>query len=439
MLISSILVIDDEPTNFDVIETLLANQGYDLNYSASGAEAIASLATFAPDVILLDVMMPDMDGIEVCRQIKAMSQWQAVPIIMVTALNSKEDLARCLDAGADDFISKPINGLELRARVRSMLRIKRQYDRIQSLSQLQRKTINLLRENLQILQGNLTANFPREMNTSLTGILVALQMLEQAIDPNSQAALYELVQIAYRSSQRLETFSQKFLQYLQLELAANNLSEDTAIDQHSSDDVNSLDTKLGDDNDSLDEARSSSITGDKRIKGIKANAINISFTEKSQPNFVHSLAIVEIAEVIAEKKYKRLADLRCRILGMDLAVDPKHLKSIINELVDNAFKFSPAQTPVILRSECRDDRLHLWINNQGLGMTQEQIAKVGAFVQFEHRTYEEQGIGLGLAIAQKAIALYGGHLRLTSIYQKELTAYFTLPLATENDVNKQET
>ncbi|MEG4961935.1 MULTISPECIES: EAL domain-containing protein [unclassified Microcoleus] len=130
MNVPSVLVIDDEPDNFDVIETLLNDRDYKLHYAASGQEAIDSLNLFEPDVILLDVMMPGMDGIEVCQRIKAMPKWEALPIVMVTALTTKTDLARCLTAGADDFISKPVNRLELTARVRSMLRIHRQYQQL---------------------------------------------------------------------------------------------------------------------------------------------------------------------------------------------------------------------------------------------------------------------------------------------------------------------
>lgn len=126
----SILVIDDEPDNFDVVEMLLSDQGYQFYYATNGEAAIGSLGLFQPNVILLDVMMPGMDGIEVCRRIKAMPRWESIPIIMVTALTTKTDLARCLLAGADDFISKPVNRLELTARVRSMLRIHQQYQQL---------------------------------------------------------------------------------------------------------------------------------------------------------------------------------------------------------------------------------------------------------------------------------------------------------------------
>ena len=120
----SLLIVDDEPDNFDVLEAFLDSDGYELHYAASGQNALDCLEIVQPDLILLDVMMPVMDGIEVCRRLKTLSRWQSVPIIMVTALGTKEDLAECLEAGADDFISKPVNRLELRARVRSMLRIR---------------------------------------------------------------------------------------------------------------------------------------------------------------------------------------------------------------------------------------------------------------------------------------------------------------------------
>jgi signal transduction histidine kinase/HPt (histidine-containing phosphotransfer) domain-containing protein/ketosteroid isomerase-like protein len=136
MNLASVLIIDDEADNFDVIETILGDRDYQLHYAASGQDAIAYLDTFQPDLILLDVMMPVMDGIEVCERIKALPEWQAVPIIIVTALNSKEDLARCMNAGADDFISKPLNSLEFRARVSSMLRIKEQHDRLERTNAL---------------------------------------------------------------------------------------------------------------------------------------------------------------------------------------------------------------------------------------------------------------------------------------------------------------
>lgn len=140
----AILVIDDELDNFDVIEALLMPEGYQLYYAPNGTAGLAFLKTTKPDTILLDVMMPDMDGIEVCQRIRANPDWCHIPIIIVTALIAKEDLARCLEAGADDFISKPVNRIELRARLRSALRIKGQYDELQAMLGLREDMVNMI-------------------------------------------------------------------------------------------------------------------------------------------------------------------------------------------------------------------------------------------------------------------------------------------------------
>lgn len=127
----SVLIVDDDATNFYVIEALLFKEGYDLTAVKSGQAALDHIEQSLPDLILLDVMMPGMNGIEVCKRLKAQERTRRIPILMVTALDAKEDMAACLEAGADDFLSKPVNGIELQARVRSLLRIKQQQDEIQ--------------------------------------------------------------------------------------------------------------------------------------------------------------------------------------------------------------------------------------------------------------------------------------------------------------------
>jgi two-component system, sensor histidine kinase and response regulator len=187
----SILVIDDEPDNFDVVETLLDGENYHLNYAPSGRQALDRLSSFQPDVILLDIMMPDIDGMEVCRRIKADPKWRVVPIIVLTALTAKEDLAQCLATGADDFISKPVNGVELRARVNSMLRIKQQYDSLQALLKLREDMVNMIVHDLrnplasivlstEIIQ--LPGITPEKQQRKLEQIGIAVQQLQSLID-----------------------------------------------------------------------------------------------------------------------------------------------------------------------------------------------------------------------------------------------------------------
>jgi two-component system, sensor histidine kinase and response regulator len=144
MDVPRILIVDDEPSARQTMEMLLLREGYDMHFAANGPEALAALDNFLPDVILLDVMMPGMDGFEVCHTVKTDPKWQHIPIILVTALDSKRDLARGLDAGADDFLHKPYNSLELRARVRSMLRIKKRHDDLQAALLLREDLSNMI-------------------------------------------------------------------------------------------------------------------------------------------------------------------------------------------------------------------------------------------------------------------------------------------------------
>lgn len=139
-----ICIVDDNDMAREVIADLLSTEGYKVSLATSGPEIIKNIGNLQPDVVLMDVMMPGMSGYDVCRILKQENQWKHIPIILVTALNGREDMLQGLKAGADEFLSKPVNGSELRARVRTMLRIKNQYDTLQSLLQLREDLSHML-------------------------------------------------------------------------------------------------------------------------------------------------------------------------------------------------------------------------------------------------------------------------------------------------------
>jgi DNA-binding response OmpR family regulator len=128
---NTILIVDDEPTGQDVLEGLLAGQGYQMAFAPDGPSALAKAALLMPDVILLDVMMPGMDGFDVCRQLRADPILAEVPIILITALDDDDSRLAGIEAGADDFITKPFNRVELRARIRTITKLNR-YRRLQA-------------------------------------------------------------------------------------------------------------------------------------------------------------------------------------------------------------------------------------------------------------------------------------------------------------------
>jgi len=126
-----ILIVDDNPTNLDIFQTRLAVHGYDILTAADGEEALAIARDKLPDLILLDIMMPKMDGMEACRRLKSDPSLPFMPIVMVTAKADPKDVAAGLDAGADEYLTKPVDQSSLVARVKSMLRIKALNDQAQ--------------------------------------------------------------------------------------------------------------------------------------------------------------------------------------------------------------------------------------------------------------------------------------------------------------------
>jgi putative two-component system response regulator len=134
---STILIVDDEPAGRLVLDGVLGEQGYALVFAEDGATALRQAVAHLPDLILLDVMMPGMDGFEVCRRLRADPALAEVPILMVTALDDQPSRMRGLEAGADDFISKPFHRAELRARIKTIVRLNRYRSLITERERLQ--------------------------------------------------------------------------------------------------------------------------------------------------------------------------------------------------------------------------------------------------------------------------------------------------------------
>ena len=130
-----ILIVDDEPVNIKVLEAKLPSNEYEVSRASSGKEALEKVADTYPEVILLDIMMPEMDGYEVTRRLKADPNTRHIPIIVVTALTETKDKIKALDAGAEEFISKPVNSTELIARIKSMLRLRQYQEQLDIRSQ----------------------------------------------------------------------------------------------------------------------------------------------------------------------------------------------------------------------------------------------------------------------------------------------------------------
>jgi two-component system, sensor histidine kinase and response regulator len=370
----SILIVDDEPDNFDVIQSLLSTESYKLHYAINGEQAIAALDKFDPDVILLDVMMPGLNGFEVCQQIKAMPKWQAVPIVMVTALSSKEDLARCLAAGADDFVNKPVNGIELRARVSSMLRIKKQHDRIQSFSKLQRHNIHSLSSNLNEIRLDLAAEFSTEFDYPLNSILETTEHLTKNIDQLSSSAIQHILGQNNRSTLQLRKLMQKFWFYLQLVV----------------------------------EKPISSYNDPSTPRAIVEDSLRSRFKELAKPD-----------------------SLICEIEDAKLAVNPSHFQWICNELIEYVLSTAHPNSRTRIFGEIVDDTFHFSLSTYQGTDSNASIVEMTKSIQLNPSTYEERELKIGLKIVKKLVNNYDGIFLLSSANEEEIIVYLTLPLVPE--------
>ena len=129
-----ILVVDDQRTNAEMVSGLLGNLGYEVDVAANGEEALQRVASKAPDLVISDILMPRMDGYELCRRLRASAATALLPVILVTSAEPQTERVKGVEAGADDFLAKPVNWAELFARVKRLLHVKSLQDEIKHLN-----------------------------------------------------------------------------------------------------------------------------------------------------------------------------------------------------------------------------------------------------------------------------------------------------------------
>lgn len=197
-----VLIVDDNKENIDLIAYFLKPQNYQIFTALDGFEALEIVERDEPDIILLDIMLPKMDGFQVCERIKKDRKTQFIPIIMITALKELKDKIRSLEVGADDFISKPFENVELLTRVKSLLRIKKYHDEIQQKNnELEEKNKTLLR--LDKFKEELNHLIVHDMKNPLFVIQGNLQMMSMAVEQTSSPTIKKYLDRIDRSTQNL--------------------------------------------------------------------------------------------------------------------------------------------------------------------------------------------------------------------------------------------
>jgi signal transduction histidine kinase len=207
-----ILIVDDEPSSRETLSAMLDGQGYRIESAASGPEGIEKAVRSLPDLILLDVMMPGMDGFEVCRRMRAMHALAEAPILILTALDDHNSLLSGIEAGADDFLTKPVNMQELRARVRTITRLNRYHTLME-----QREKLRAMADRIIDAQEQERRRISRELHDDF-GQALTSQMLEIRSLQNDLTLppeeLFERLQSLYQHSYEISVKIRRLAQDL---------------------------------------------------------------------------------------------------------------------------------------------------------------------------------------------------------------------------------
>lgn len=177
-----VLVVDDDSRNRELIRSILLVRGHGVEEAVDGQDALEKVRAVRPDVVLLDVMMPGMDGFEVCRRLKGDNDTAAIPVMMVTSLSERNYRIRGIEAGANDFIVKPIDRQEVALRVQNAVQMKRLYDQVQA-------ELARVRE-LEVLRENLIHFIVHDMRSPLMGIISGLEIVASKVNLDASARRY---------------------------------------------------------------------------------------------------------------------------------------------------------------------------------------------------------------------------------------------------------
>lgn len=360
-----ILVIEDEPEVRENIQEILCLHDFYVSIAENGRIGLDIVAEHPPDLIICDILMPEVDGYNVLTALRQNILTANIPIIFVTAKAERSEVRYGMEIGADDYLIKPFAPRELLSAIAS---------RLQKRELMEQQTQHKMEE----LRSNIIASLPHELHTPLTGIIGFSQILMDEHRMLSSEEMIEMICAIRRSGERLYRLTQNFLIYAELELLASD---------------------------------------PEKVKSLR------QATLKSFPNSI----VTESATTIATR-INRTDDLLLELgANVLLPISELKLKKVVDEVLDNAFKFSSVGNSVRLLSHTDGESFILYIQDQGRGMTPEQLSMVGACMQFERKLYEQQGTGMGLAIAKRIVELHGGRLTIESFYKQQTTVRIALP------------
>ena len=377
----NILVVDDTPQTLRLLVTILSGENYTVRPADSGILALASIIASPPELILLDVKMPEMSGFDVCRQLKQNTETQTIPVIFLSGLTDLDERVLGFQLGAVDFVTKPFQREELLARVRTHLELARLRNKLTVEVAKQTRDLQTAYQELSKasqLKDEFLSTMSHELRTPLTAVIGMAEILHSGGYGKLNKDQAEALEVIEGSGRKLLHLINDILDYIQVDAGKEQLQ-------------------------------------------------------------LEQCPVVELVNAVLENVRSKAAEkhieLSCRFYQQEslLWLDVRHMRRVLLILLDNAVKFtsSGGNVGIIVRNSIVQHRIEFEVWDGGPGIAEADLPKLfKPFLQLDgglNRSHE--GSGLGLALAGKLARLLGGEIRVTSQLNAGSRFIVSLPLA----------
>ncbi len=367
-----VLIVDDEPRNIRILEGMLLAEPYRILTARSGAEALEIFEQATPDLVLLDIMMPLMDGFEVCRRIKSHPEYRMIPVVMVTALTDVKDRIAALEAGTDDFLSKPVDVTELILRVRSLLRMRQLY--------LEKE--RMVEQRLRFMSG-----IAHDIRSPITSLGLNLETLQRRLvtDDERLQGMWQRVKIALAHIEKLATDTMSYyrMESGQLELHVEPCELDILIH----------------------------------------DAAHIAYPLAAEHQSQLEIAPVPAVTCTADRAMIVQVLLNLLTNAIKYSLEGRPISVQCYDLANTSYTLPLQHYPPML--VLPKTGIVVEVTDLGIGIAEADFERV--FKEFDRLGTTSEGVGLGLALSQRLIRLHGGELWFTSQLNRGSTFAFFLP------------